>query len=225
MEEVIKGTETPPDIPKIKVGLVDDHQLFRKSLSLLLSSFKNTVVVMDATNGVDLQAKMEQATTLPEVMLIDVSMPQMDGPQTAEWLHQTYPAIRKVALSMDDKEETVIKMLRAGCCSYLFKDIHPNELEHALDEVHRFGYYNPAISYQKLMSSAQQTDSSLHLTEKELYFLKLSCSDLSYRDISSIMNLSERTIDGYRASMFTKLNVQSRTGMALEAIRKGFVKL
>jgi DNA-binding NarL/FixJ family response regulator len=225
MEEVIKGTETPPDIPKIKVGLVDDHQLFRKSLSLLLSSFKNTVVVMDATNGVDLQAKMEQATTLPEMMLIDVSMPQMDGPQTAEWLHQTYPAIRKVALSMDDKEETVIKMLRAGCCSYLFKDIHPNELEHALDEVHRFGYYNPAISYQKLVSSAQQTDSSLHLTEKELYFLKLSCSDLSYRDISSIMNLSERTIDGYRASMFTKLNVQSRTGMALEAIRKGFVKL
>jgi DNA-binding CsgD family transcriptional regulator len=58
-----------------------------------------------------------------------------------------------------------------------------------------------------------------------LYFLKLSCSDLSYRDIASIMNLSERTIDGYRASMFTKLNVQSRTGMALEAIRKGFVKL
>jgi DNA-binding CsgD family transcriptional regulator len=91
--------------------------------------------------------------------------------------------------------------------------------------VHRFGYYNPAISYQKLISSAQEADSSLHLTERELYFLKLSCSDLSYRDISSIMNLSERTIDGYRASMFTKLNVQSRTGMALEAIRKGFVKL
>ncbi len=209
----------------INIGLVDDHQLFRKSLSLLLSSFKNTRVVLDATNGIDLQEKLATALIIPEVMLIDVSMPQMDGPQTAEWLHKTYPAIRKVALSMDDKEETVIKMLRAGCCSYLFKDIHPNELEHALDEVHRFGYYNPAISYQKLMSSAQQTDSSLHLTEKELYFLKLSCSDMSYRDISSIMNLSERTIDGYRASMFTKLNVQSRTGMALEAIRKGFVKL
>jgi len=225
MEEETKSEETPPVISKIRVGLVDDHQLFRKSLMLLLSSFKNTEVVMDATNGIDLQEKLAQTTIIPEVMLIDVSMPQMDGPQTAEWLHQTYPAIRKVALSMDDKEETVIKMLRAGCCSYLFKDIHPNELEHALDEVHRFGYYNPAISYQKLMSSAQQTDSSIHLTEKELYFLKLSCSDLSYRDISSIMNLSERTIDGYRASMFTKLNVQSRTGMALEAIRKGFVKL
>lgn len=180
---------------------------------------------MEATNGMDLQEKLAQVTIIPEVMLIDVSMPQMDGPQTAEWLHQTYPAIRKVALSMDDKEETVIKMLRAGCCSYLFKDIHPNELEHALDEVHRFGYYNPAISYQKLMDSAQVTDSSQRFTEKELYFLKLSCSDLSYRDIASIMNLSERTIDGYRATLFTKLNVQSRTGMALEAIRKGFVKL
>jgi DNA-binding NarL/FixJ family response regulator len=225
MEDELKSVETPPGIPKIKVGLVDDHQLFRKSLSLLLSSFKNTVVVMDATNGVDLQEKLAQTTLIPDMMLIDVSMPQMDGPQTAEWLHLAYPGIRKVALSMDDKEETVIKMLRAGCCSYLFKDIHPNELEHALDEVHRFGYYNPAISYQKLMSSAQESDLSLHLTEKELYFLKLSCSDMSYRDIASIMNLSERTIDGYRASMFTKLNVQSRTGMALEAIRKGFVKL
>ncbi|NOS55574.1 MAG: response regulator transcription factor [Cyclobacteriaceae bacterium] len=225
MEEETKSEETPPVISKIKIGLVDDPQLFRKSLMLLLSSFKNTEVVMDATNGIDLQEKLAQATIIPDVMLIDVSMPQMDGPQTAEWLHQTYPAIRKVALSMDDKEETVIKMLRAGCCSYLFKDIHPNELEHALDEVHRFGYYNPAISYQKLMDSAQASDSSMHLTEKELYFLKLSCSDLSYRDIASIMNLSERTIDGYRATMFTKLNVQSRTGMALEAIRKGFVKL
>jgi DNA-binding NarL/FixJ family response regulator len=225
MEDELKSVETPPGIPKIKVGLVDDHQLFRKSLSLLLSSFKNTVVVMDATNGIDLQQKIAQAEVIPELMLIDVSMPQMDGPQTAEWLHLAYPGIRKVALSMEDKEETIIKMLRAGCCSYLFKDIHPNELEHALDEVHRFGYYNPAISYQKLMDTAQESDSSLHLTEKELYFLKLSCSDLSYRDIASIMNLSERTIDGYRAAMFNKLNVQSRTGMALEAIRKGFVKL
>jgi len=225
MEEETKSEETSPVISKIKIGLVDDHQLFRKSLTLLLSSFKNTQVVMDATNGIDLQQKIAQADVIPEVMLIDVSMPQMDGPQTAAWLHQTYPGIRKVALSMDDKEETIIKMLRAGCCSYLFKDIHPNELEHALDEVHRFGYYNPDISYQKLISSAQEAESSLHLTERELYFLKLSCSDLSYRDIASIMNLSERTIDGYRASMFTKLNVQSRTGMALEAIRKGFVKL
>jgi DNA-binding NarL/FixJ family response regulator len=225
MEEELKNSETPPAVPKINIGLVDDHQLFRKSLSLLLASFKNMQVVMDATNGVDLQQKMAEATVLPEVMLIDVSMPQMDGPQTAEWLHLAYPGIRKVALSMDDKEETIIKMLRAGCCSYLFKDIHPNELEHALDEVHRFGYYNPAISYQKLLDSAHQTDSTIHFTEKELYFLKLSCSDLPYRDIASIMNLSERTIDGYRATMFTKLNVQSRTGMALEAIRKGFIRL
>jgi DNA-binding NarL/FixJ family response regulator len=209
----------------INIGLVDDHQLFRKSLSLLLSSFKNTRVVLDATNGIDLQEKLATASVIPEVMLIDVSMPQMDGPQTAEWLHTTYPAIRKVALSMDDKEETVIKMLRAGCCSYLFKDIHPNELEHALDEVHRFGYYNPAISYQRLIDSVKEPAPSTHFTENELHFLKLSCSDLPYRDIASIMNLSERTIDGYRATMFTKLNVQSRTGMALEAIRKGFVKL
>jgi DNA-binding NarL/FixJ family response regulator len=222
MEEETKSEETSPVISKIKIGLVDDHQLFRKSLALLLSSFKNTQVVLDATNGIDLQQKIAQADVIPEVMLIDVSMPQMDGPQTAAWLHQTYPGIRKVALSMDDKEETIIRMLRAGCCAYLFKDIHPNEFEQALQEVHRVGYYNPAINFQKLIDNKEPPS---FLNEKEAEFLKLACSELTYKEVARKMKVSERSIDGYREALFEKLNVQSRTGMALEAIRRGLVKL
>ena len=162
---------------------------------------------------------------LPEIMLIDVSMPVMDGPQTAEWLHATYPNMRLVALSMDDKELTIIRMLKAGCCSYLLKDINPNELEHALEEVHRHGFYNPAISYQRLMEQTKEENESVALSEKELQFLHLACSDMHYRELASIMNLSERTIDDYRAMVFEKLNVQSRTGMVMVALRKGLVKL
>ena len=213
------------DRTKINIGLVDDHQLFSKSLGLLLSSFPNISVVIDAVNGKDLQQKIKQVDVLPEIMLVDVSMPVMDGPQTTEWLHATYPNMRLVALSMDDKEATIIRMLKAGCCSYLLKDINPNELEHALEEVHRHGFYNPAISYQRLMERTKEENASAALSERELQFLHLACSDMHYREVASIMNLSERTIDGYRAMVFEKLNVQSRTGMVMVALRKGLVKL
>ena len=209
---------------KIKIGLVDDHQLFIKSLGLLLSTFKDFEVVIDAVNGKDLQEKMNLAKVAPDIMLIDVSMPFMNGPQTAEWLHQAYPRMRLVALSMNDDEETVIKMLKSGCCAYLFKDIHPDKLEYALQHVHSVGYYNPSINFQKLMSGTEEPVPEL-LNEKELEFLKLACSDLTYKHIANKMNVSERTVDGYRAELFGKLQVQSRTGMALEAIRRGLVKL
>jgi len=209
----------------IKLGLVDDHQLFIRSLALLLASFPNVQVVLDASNGKDLQEKLRSAEVLPEVMLIDVSMPVMDGPQTAQWLRVTYPTMRLVALSMDDQEETIIRMLRAGCCSYLFKDIHPNELEHALNEVHRHGFYNPAVNLQKLVEPPKDEDGLHKFNQRELEFLKLACSDITYREIAAIMNLSERTIDGYRAVCFDKLNVQSRTGMVLVALRKSLIKL
>jgi DNA-binding NarL/FixJ family response regulator len=215
----------PNESIKINIGVVDDHQLFSKSLSLLLSNFSNIQVVIDAVNGKDLQQKMAQAEVIPQIMLIDVSMPVMDGPQTAQWLHTTYPEMRLVALSMDDKEETIIRMLKAGCCSYLLKDINPNDLEHAVNEVQRNGFYNPTISYQKLMEEKKEEKPSRALTEKELQFLQLASSDMPYREVASLMNLSERTIDGYRAMVFEKLNVQSRTGMVMVALRKGLVKL
>jgi DNA-binding NarL/FixJ family response regulator len=212
------------ELGKLKIGLVDDHQLFSKSLGLLLSSFKNVEVVIDAINGRDLQEKLAAQTVIPDIMLIDVSMPVMDGPQTAEWLHHSFPMIRLVALSMDDKEQTVIQMLKAGCCAYLFKDIHPNELEKALRNVYSVGYYNPSISSQKLVEGSDEIIQP-HFTEREIEFLRLSCSDSTYKDVAVQMRLSERSVDGYRETLFRKLNVQSRTGMALEAIRKGLVKL
>lgn len=209
---------------KINIGLVDDHQLFSKSLGLLLSSFRNVEVVIDAVNGKDLQEKMTSIPTIPDIILIDVSMPIMDGPQTAEWLHKAYPKIHLMALSMDDKDQTVIKMLKAGCCAYLFKDIHPTELEKALREVYRVGYYNPSISSQKLVEGSEEI-SHPNFSEREIEFLKLSCSDCTYRDVAKQMNLSERAVDGYRETLFKRMNVQSRTGMVLEAIRKGLIGL
>ncbi|HXS58537.1 MAG TPA: response regulator transcription factor [Hanamia sp.] len=209
---------------KISIGIVDDHQLFLKSLGLMLESFKEFNVVVMAVNGEDLKKKLSK-NNLPEIMLIDVNMPVMDGIETAKWLSQNYPEIKLVALSMNDSDKTIIAMIKAGCCAYMLKDTHPNELEKALTEIHLKGFYNSDVSninYRRLLLAENDAPA---LTEKEKVFLQYVCSDMTYKQIASKMNVGERTVDGYRENLFHKFNVQSRVGLALEAIRKDLVKL
>lgn len=209
----------------IRLGLVDDHRLFSKSLSLLLKALDDCLVELEASNGKDLQEKMKDTSLPPDIMLIDVNMPLMDGKETAQWLRTTYPSIKLIALSMDDKESTIIGMLRAGCCCYLYKDIHPDELEVALREVYHNGYYNADATHRMQRKIENDNVLTVHLSQKETEFLLHACSDLTYKEIAMQMNLSERTIDGYREAIFKKFNVQSRVGMALEAIRRGLIDI
>lgn len=211
---------------KINIAIVDDHQLFLKSLSILIESFPNFDIVLDALNGESLLAKLASAKTLPDIILLDVNMPVMDGAKTAAAISTTYPLIKLVALSMKDDDTSVINMIKAGCCAYLLKDIHPDELEKALTEVHSKGYYNADVSninYRRLILKTKED--TIVFTDREKTFLKLACSDLTYKQISAEMHLSERTIDGYREALFEKLNVQSRVGMVLEALRRNLVSL
>lgn len=212
---------------KISVGIVEDHQLFLKSLSLMLSGSEDFTVVLEAVNGKDLQEKIKRTQSVPDIMLIDVSMPLMDGIATAAWLTENYPAIKLAALSMDDSDKSIIAMIKAGCCAYLLKDIHPAELEKAIHEINTKGYYNgdaSNINYRRLRK-AEEDEEKLKLNDNERLFLQLCCSDLTYKQIAAKMNKSERTIDGYREDLFKKFNVQSRVGLVLEAIRRDLVKL
>ncbi len=211
----------------IKVGLVDDHQLFLKSLHLMLDSFKVYDVVVEALHGEDLKQKLQSSGIVPDVMLVDVNMPVMDGIATCNWLSATYPAMKLIALSMNDTDSAIIDMIKAGCCAYLLKDTHPNELEKALLEVTAKGYYNADasnVNFRRLLLKSNEQP-VIQLTEKEKIFLHYACSELTYKQIAAEMNLSERTIDGYREALFQKFHVQSRVGLCLEALRKGFAKL
>jgi DNA-binding NarL/FixJ family response regulator len=210
---------------KATIGLVDDHQLFLKSLALLISQFGPYEIVIEALNGKDLVEKMKVKELIPDIMLIDVNMPQMNGVETVQWMQQHYPSCRLVALSMNDSDKSIISMIKAGCCAYLLKDTHPNELEKALNEIFEKGFYNADasnINYRRLLLAQNKMD---NLTEKEKKFLELACSELTYKEIAVKMNLTARTIDGYRETLFEKLNVQSRVGMCLEALRREIVKL
>jgi DNA-binding NarL/FixJ family response regulator len=113
---------------KIKIGIVDDHQLFLRSLSLMIATFDNFDIVVEALNGKDLIDKIETKKIELDILLIDVNMPVMDGPTTATYISEKYPLVKTVALSMKDDDATIISMIKAGCCAYLLKDIHPNEL-------------------------------------------------------------------------------------------------
>jgi DNA-binding NarL/FixJ family response regulator len=211
---------------KIAVGITDDHQLFLKSLGVLINSFQQFEVSLEALNGQDLLQKLAVHPTPPEILLIDVNMPVMEGVATVQRVAEQFPLIKMIALSMKDDDTTIINMIKAGCSAYLLKDIHPDELERALQEVHSKGVYNADafnINYRRLLTHEKARE--IPLTEKERTFLRLACSDLTYKQIAAEMHLSERTIDGYRETLFGKLNVQSRVGMALEAIRRELVKL
>lgn len=211
----------------IRIGIADDHQLFLKSLALMLVSFDGVGVVAEAANGKELQQKLAALPEPPDIVLLDVNMPVMNGEETALWLASHYPGVKVVALSMNDDDKTIIKMIKAGCCAYLLKDITPDELEKAIRQVATKGYYNADaanINFRRLLQ-VQQEEEALRITGKEQQFLELACSDLTYKQIAARMNLSERTIDGYRESLFGKLKVQSRVGLALEAIRRKLVHL
>lgn len=137
-------------------------------------------------------------------------MPVLDGPGTAMKIAQKYPLIKMVVLSMKDDEMTVIRMLKAGCCAYLLKDIHPDELERALHEISAKGYFNGDffnINYRRLILKADESE-ALEINDREMEFVKLACSDLTYKQIASQMHFSERTIDGYRESLFQKFNLK-----------------
>lgn len=209
---------------KYEIGIVDDHQLFTKSLTVLLEGFNHFIVTIDVTNGADLQQRLATMPRQPDIILLDVNMPGMGGIECAEWLTANYPAIKLAALTMNDTDSAVLAMIKAGCCSYLLKNTHPNELERALTAIAEDGYYN-ADSHINFKRLIRNQENYAGITEVEKKFLQYACSDFTYRHIAILMNVTSRTVESYRASVFVKLNVQSRTGMAMEALKRGLVEL
>ncbi|MGC4102476.1 response regulator [Ferruginibacter sp.] len=209
---------------KYEIGVVDDHQLFSKSLCMMLESFPGFKVTIDVTSGDELQRRLSQIPQPPDIILLDVNMPGMGGIECAKWLAQNYPAIRVAALTINDTDIAVLSMIRAGCCAYLLKSAHPNELEKALLFIAQEGYYNAGgnINFKRLMDTEKYYSG---ITEREMEFLQHACSDFTYDQIAMMMQLSSRVIETCRNNLFQKLKVQSRTGLVLEGLRRGLINL
>lgn len=214
----------------IGVALVDDHILLRKGLAALIDSFDGFSVIFEADNGLDMQAKISK-DNLPDLVLLDINMPKLDGYASALWLKQTFPLIKVMALSMYDNENAVIRMFKAGARGYILKDCEPPDLKAALSSVVQQGYYYSELVTGKLIHSINRMEEDTDirqfslLNEKEIQFLKLACTELTYKEIAERMFLSPRTIDGYRDALFEKLQLKTRVGLVMYAIRNGYVQV
>jgi DNA-binding NarL/FixJ family response regulator len=213
---------------KILVAITDDHVLLRNALARLINSFEGYSVLLEADNGKDLRLKIGK-NILPDVVLLDVNMPEMDGFETTEWLHKNYPQVKVLALSMLDDEKTIIKMFRLGAKGYLLKNTDSEELKKALDSIINKNVYLSEYVSGKLVSGLhfdnEQKMKLVVLSEREREFLRCVCTELTYKDIGAKMNISASLVDDCRQALFTKLNVHSRVGLVMYAIRNGIVEV
>lgn len=214
------------------IAIVDDHQLFRKGLVSLVNMAGNEYsILFEASNGNDMQLQIN-AGQIPDIILMDINMPGMNGFQAVSWLSEFHPDIKVLVISMIEKEESIVRMLKLGVKGYLSKDIDPMELQKALDAIINQGYYYTDFITGKLIHSIQHENGKgdgyagiPEMSDREKHFLQLACSELTYQQIADQMFLSPKTIDGYRNALFEKLNVKSRTGLALYAVKNGLVSL
>jgi two-component system invasion response regulator UvrY len=202
--------------------LVDDHVLLRNGLVSLIKSFGHEVL-FEADNGKGLVEKLDPQS-LPDIILLDINMPVMDGYETALWLKKNYPRIKVLALSMYDDETAIIRMLKCGAKGYVLKDIQPSELEIAIKTIMSRGYYYSDLINDKIVNSLNDaSDDALEylptLNGHEIDFLKYCCTELTYKEIAAKMTVSPRTVDGYRDILFRKLGIKTRVGLAVYTIR------
>lgn len=211
----------------IRIAVVDDHSLFRKGLINLIQAVDpNFQVELEAANGKELMQKLAPSE-LPDLVVLDYDMPLMNGYETTLALRKLSPDVRIMMLTMKNDEHTLIRMLRAGVNGYLSKDVEPEELKQAINGIHLHGFhYNDGITGTLIEAIRSPQDGQRsQLNDQEMRFLNLACSELTYREIADEMCLSEKTIDGYRSKLFDKLQVKSRVGLVIYAVKNELISI
>jgi len=208
----------------IQIALVDDHRLFRSGIASLISGFNGYQVLFEAGNGEELMSKLTPKVR-PRIILLDINMPGMDGMETAKWLHANHPDIYVIILSMFGDAEKVLQMVKMGVKGYLLKDAEPHEFEQALARVSADEVYYPEFVTRHIINSFNQQPELIKLNSRELEFLKLAATEMTYKEIADEMCISARTVDGYRDALFEKLQIKSRVGLVLYAIKNKLIVL
>ena len=209
---------------KKRIAIVDDHVLIAQAIKGVISNFKNFEVLYECENGKELIDKIIKKNQLPDIVLLDISMPIMNGFDTAKWLQENHPEIMVVVLSMQTDEESVNKMIKYGAKSYLLKNSHPRDLEMALNTMIENGYYYPDWASRLIFSGINKTNGKLSnkLSDREKEFLRYCITEMSYKEIAELMHCSPRTVESYRDNLFEKLDLKTRVGLAVYAIKNGF---
>jgi DNA-binding NarL/FixJ family response regulator len=202
---------------KYSVVVVDDHYLLSQAIGGMVQEFENFNVLYLCKNGQELLDKLIDPKNIPDVVLMDIKMPILNGIETTEQLKKKYPDVKVLALSIEEDEYTILKMLRAGARGYLMKDTKKEILQEALIKVLEDGHYYTNTVSQILMESLDK-EANTEIKDRELEFIKLACTEMNYKEIADIMCCSYKTVEGYRDSLYKKLGIKNRIGLVLFAI-------
>ena len=214
------------DNTEIKIAIADDHKLVRNGIANLLLS-RGFNVIYQCENGREMYDFVLKNDV--DVVIMDMNMPIMNGWEATSALQKDKPSVKVIGLSMLDDDLSVVKIIRAGARGYLLKDAEPAELVRAVHDVYKNGFYHSDFVSGHLYKSFTGQDGEGHvlelLSDREMEFLKLCCTEYTYKEIANKMSVSPRTVDGYRDALFTKLESRSRVGLVMSAIKHHIVEL
>jgi DNA-binding NarL/FixJ family response regulator len=212
----------------IKVIICDDHALFRSGVKLALSHNKDVEIIAEAENGQQLLNTLKAFQ--PDVVLLDITMPIMNGIETLPLLKDTYPDIKVIMLTMHNDHSMIAKLMEMGANSYLTKDSDSQTIHEAIITCHENEYFFNSLTNMALidgLKTKRNSDSSLNidaqLNEKEMHILKLMCEEKSTKEIADMVELSPRTVEAIRDKLRAKTGAKSMAGLVLFAVKNGIL--
>jgi DNA-binding NarL/FixJ family response regulator len=216
---------------KINIVVTDDHALFRKGLSNIIRNFDFIESVEEASDGIELLKHLLHCKVFPDLVILDIKMPNLDGIETNKRLKEQYPNLKVIILSSVDEDQFILQMIKAGVSGYLLKNASEEELRKTITEVIENDYYYSDKITQLLHRSIVDKDvnnkARIHnkITARELEVLELICKEHKADEVAEMLNISRRTVEGHKRSLMEKTCTTNTVGLAIFAIRNGLVKI
>lgn len=213
---------------KIKIAIADDYKIYRDGLRVGLSADENLEIIMEADNGEDLLKALERNE--PDVILMDLKMPIMDGMEATKAVRKKYPDIKVLVISMYEDDKFIIHMMENGANGYLLKNAEPDEIRKSIYAVHENGYYfndvvNKALLKKLVLKNNLKPsfNQNVELTEREMEVLKLICEEKTAAEIAKQIFLSPRSVEGIRQRLIEKVGVRNTAGLVMFAVKNNMV--
>jgi len=218
---------------EIKISLADDQQLFRSGLAALIKSVPGFILLNEAANGKVFIQQLKSGDQLPDVALIDMHMPEMNGVELNEILQQQYPSVKVLVLSVYDQERFIAKMIEAGACGYLSKNCEIEELIAAVNSAYKNGFYFNLLALKAMRKASQYkaadlkniSNISIDLTTREKEVLVLLCKEFTTAEIGEQLFISPRTVEGHRNNLLIKTGCRNTAGLVIFAVKNGLFNI
>lgn len=214
---------------KINIGITDDQLLFRKGMISLLEKYKGFKVLWEASGGLEAISQLTEMAAETDILLLDLSMPGMNGMETMQLIKERFPSLKVIILSLHEEERFIIRLIELGANSYLVKNATPEEVERTIRITCERGFYfNDDISkvlFNHVSMVKKKAVLSADFTKREKEILQYICEELSTKDIAKKLFISERTVEGHRNSLILKTNVKNTAGLVIYAIKNNLVNL